>query len=116
MTKKNAENLLNYIPVPVVASKDGGDGNIVLLKPRFKPLWLRRLVVRLKQPDTLKIHLDQQGSQVWRLVDGHSTLGAIALKLPNEAGENNEGKLMRLVYFVRLLKENRLIKLDKFPS
>lgn len=107
------DNLLDYIPMPVIASKVGADGNIILLKPRFKPFWLRRIAKRLKQPDTLNIHLDIRGSRVWQHIDGCTTLGAIALKLPDDEDETRDGKLMRLAHFIRILDENDFIKLKK---
>ncbi|MCK5145713.1 PqqD family protein [bacterium] len=105
---------MDYVPIPLIASKEGGDGNVILLKPRFKAFWLRRLLIKTGRHDTLKIHLDGNGSRVWRLIDGSRTIEAIGLFMQNQPNESDEVKLSRLIYFVRTLMQNQFIRLQMF--
>ena len=104
-------NFLDWVPSVRVASKAGSEGHVIVLKPRFKAFWLRRLSLRLGRPDTLSIHLDEAGSRVWRLIDGRRTVEAMAKQLPDVEGETSEVKLSRLVTFLTQLRQNGLIEL-----
>jgi hypothetical protein len=85
--KKQPENYLTMIPVRKIIEFNEEDGKIDLLIPKFKHLtFLYNLFPKSKH---FKIHLDDLGSQVWRLIDGKRTVQEVC-SLLNEFLVRNE--------------------------
>jgi hypothetical protein len=60
-------------------------------------------------PGKSTLELDDIGNKVWSLCDGKKTLGEVAVYLDAEFGSQIEPVLPRLMTFMRLLHNNRLI-------
>jgi len=109
-------NLLDLVPVRVLASETGEDGLVCMLKPRFtNRLLVRYLVPRLSSPDA-RIDLDAFGSHVWERIDGAATVRDIGLSLREAFGEEVEPVFQRVGIFCRQLAANRFIRLTGWPE
>lgn len=73
-----------------------------------------RLCTRLfRRPERTYIELDELGVFVWQRCDGATDIQAIAGDMSARFGERAEPVLGRLVQFVRILVNNRLITLEQ---
>jgi hypothetical protein len=88
--KKQSENYLTKVPIRNTAEYNEDDGKIVLLIPKFKHVtFLNRLIPKSKSRH-FKIHLDDLGSQVWRLMDGTRTVQDICIHLAEYLDKNEK--------------------------
>jgi hypothetical protein len=62
-----------------------------------------------KVPRKSTMELDDIGNKVWSLCDGNKTLGDVAASLEVEFGSRIEPALPRLMTFMKMLHNNRLI-------
>ena len=109
-----------------------GNDNLLLMRPENSPnvtaeardgqlmLVVRRtgLLSRLctkwfHTPGATTIALDDYGSFVWQYCDGNYTVGEIAGAMREPFGCEAEPVLERLVVFLRMLANNRLVVLSK---
>src|SRR6266568_5703104 len=72
--KKQPENYLTFIPVRKIKEFSETEGKITLLIPKFKNEGLRKWLVPNHKSAHIKIHLDENGSNVWRLIDDRVTV------------------------------------------
>jgi hypothetical protein len=79
--KKKPQNYLTMIPVRNVQVFDDIEGKITLLIPKFKPVWLRKWLIPKHKSPHFRIHLDETGSHVWRLINGKQTIEKICLEM-----------------------------------
>jgi len=97
------------IPRPIVNFETAEEGLIVLLKPKFKnPLLIKHLLPRMKHPN-FKITLDENGTAVWKFIDGKRTALEIAELVEKELGEKIHPTYERLGRFLRMLKNGHFI-------
>ncbi|QKG83760.1 PqqD family protein [Kroppenstedtia pulmonis] len=76
-----------------------------LLVPRTG--WLERFSIRfMKQPDTIRVRLDDLGCFVVSRCDGKTTVSEIADELEGFFGEKAQPVLPRLVQYMRILEAN----------
>lgn len=102
--KKQPENLLQLRPVLKEGLRHSRIDQVnYLIIPRTN--FLERLSIRyFKQPAERKIHLDENGSFVVKLLDGEHTVAIIAEKIKAHFGEEAEPVLERLVKFLQILE------------
>ena len=55
----------------------GEDGEVVLRVPRRKSWWVSIVTAVFYVPDSKKVGLDELGSYVWNMLDGHTTVREI---------------------------------------
>jgi len=79
--KKKPQNYLTMIPVRNVQVFDDIEGKITLLIPKFKSVWLRKWLIPKHKSPHFRIHLDETGSHVWRLINGKQTVEKICLEM-----------------------------------
>lgn len=110
MLKKNkpVHNYLELTPVRLVQSNEEGDV-VILLEPKFKKAWLKKLVSPLKKSEFIKVKLDEFGSNTWKLIDGKKKVHEIAIELKNIFGEKIEPAELRLTKFLSSLMNNDYI-------
>jgi hypothetical protein len=110
MKKSPESNLLDYIPVQLVAWQENTETNlIVLLKPKFNNKILKKYFLpQLKNPN-FRVNLDEYGSRVWKLIDGSRTVLQIAENLEETFGESVEPVYERVGNFMRSLENNKFI-------
>ncbi|NPV87902.1 PqqD family protein [Coprothermobacteraceae bacterium] len=98
--KKNA---LDIVPVkrPFIHTLE--ENGVVKLKI-YRNKWWDKLMHRIfKTPLEVTIDLDEIGSEVWRLIDGHKTIREIGQQLEANLGEKAQPTYPRLLTFVKYL-------------
>ena len=107
--EKRKTNLLDLIPVRNIDWKKEKEGQIVLLKPKFKnPILAKHFLPRLKNP-YYKIKLDDVGSSLWELCNGNLTVEELAKCMKDKFGDKIEPLYDRLSLFLQSLERNRFI-------
>ena len=97
------------IPRPLVNFEIAEEGLAVLLKPKIKnPFLAKHLLPRMKHPN-FKIKLDENGTAVWKLIDGKRTALEIAESVEKELGDKIHPTYERLGRFLRMLKNGHFI-------
>ena len=107
---KNKENFLEKIPVK--NSKIGwstDENGIVTLEIENKGVFNRIAQKLLKKPKITYIHLDENGSFVWPLIDGEKDIVAIGKEVKEHFGEKAFPLYERLSQFFRILKTYKFI-------
>jgi len=103
-------NLLDLIPKKILEDEQSEDGNVTVLKPKFKNMLMFKYVIpKLKSP-FYKVKLDEFGSYVWKLMDGKLTIEEIGRKLQENFNEDIEPVYERLSIFIQSLQRYRFIK------
>ena len=109
MTPFPDEAFLALVPVPVVASEEGPEGTLVLIRPKIlsaRWTWLLRM---MKKP-AYRVKLDARGTAVWRACDGQHTVAqvvaAVAEAFPEEADTT-----VRTALFIRELARGQFLTL-----
>ncbi|HPZ10120.1 MAG TPA: PqqD family protein [Candidatus Eremiobacteraeota bacterium] len=107
------ENILNFKPVK------SGYVNCVKKKGKFFLEISRDTVIDrfcqkfFKVPGKSTLELDDIGKKVWTLCDGKRTLEEVASSLQEEFGSRIEPAIPRLVTFMKMLYQNRLITWER---
>jgi len=107
---KNA-NLLELTPMRLHQNETGEDGRIVLLVPKFKNADLGRFMLGHRATH-FRVKLDEMGSEVWNVIDGHSKVADLILKLQDkwkETPEKTDELERRFAAFLGQLYDNRYI-------
>ena len=108
--RKEKINLLDTVPFGRKdITTEWIDGLAVLVYPRFRQRWLRRLFSPYFSP-YLHVALEEHGTAVWRLVDGTRTVGEIIALLAPHFG-NAEDYGSRVAAFFLQLHKGGLIRL-----
>ena len=105
----NTQNALDLIPFTLCESVQGDADRITLIVPRFKQEWLLKLIRKLKRSETVKVHLDDIGSRVWREIDGKRNIEQIGNLIDAKEGETEQQKYERLSAFMMILHRNQFI-------
>lgn len=107
--KKPDINLLDLVPKRLIEHEVGDDQLVILHAPRFKTMWLRKLIEpRLKRP-FLKVNLDEIGTDVWLHIDGIRDIKEIADIMKEKFKEKIEPCYDRLGMFMTQLERSRFI-------
>jgi hypothetical protein len=114
MLKKHRKqvNYLDMVPVRNVQEFKEEEGKVTLLVPKFRHAWMLRWLVPAKRSRHFRIHLDEMGSRVWRLIDGRKNTGQIcdALGIADEAGGQADNLIeLRVTKFLSQLYKSRFI-------
>jgi hypothetical protein len=102
-------NLLALRPVRNVQWEKSPEGRVVLIVPKFRNRLLVRVLVPLLKRPTMKLTLDEIGSDVWSLCDGETDVGTIAKRLAEKHGEQTDPGYERLARFFKALERERLV-------
>lgn len=107
--KKTQINMYDVVPHSLVKHDNSQDGNVILLKPKFRnPFLTKYIIPRLKKP-FFKITLDDVGSFIWSKIDGSRNAVEISEELEKEFGEKIQPANERLGLFLAMLKKAELI-------
>ena len=111
--KKQQPNYLDMIPVrnPEITWTTDENG-IVTLEIENKGVANRIAQKLLKKPKITYIHLDENGSFVWPLIDGEKTVMDIAQLVDAHFGEAAKPLYERLVKFFQILESYHFAKLQ----
>lgn len=110
MARKKRDNFLDYVPVhnPKHEWTADGDGRVTVhmlhdgAYDRIAQRFFRR-------PRVSRIDLDEQGSFVWRMIDGRRSVGEIAGLVGERFGAAAEPLYDRLTEYMSILYNNGFI-------
>lgn len=99
------------IPVHNVSEFTHEGEKITLHVPKFKSGWMMKWLIPRRKSTHFRIHLDETGSRVWKLIDGVSDTGEICRKMSESLpeGTEKEDTELRVTEFLRQLFKNRFI-------
>lgn len=104
INKKTSENYLEKIPLRNPEIKWTADENgIVTLQVENKGVANKIAQKLLKKPEISYIHLDENGSFVWPLIDGERDIIAIGELVEEHFGEKANPLYERLAKFFQIL-------------
>lgn len=79
--------------------------------------WANRIAQKLfKRPKVSYVHLDENGSFIWPLIDGKADITAIGVKVKEHFGEKAEPLYERLAQFFRILDSYHFIVWRYIPE
>ena len=108
---KAKENYLDKIPQRnEVFSWYKDENGIVTIEVENKGLFNRIAQKLLKKPKVTKVHLDENGSFIWPLLDGEMTVSQIAQKVLEHFGEKANPLYERLIKYLGILESYKFIK------
>ena len=108
--KLENSNYLNLIPVRNNNIEWSADENgIVTLKVENKGVFNRITQKLLNKPKFSYIHLDENGSFVWPLIDGEKDITAIGKLVDEHFGEKSHPLYERLFKFFKILYSYKFI-------
>ncbi len=105
MKKLNNENYLERVPsrkCDIVYSAD--KSGIVTLEIENKGVFNRLAQKLLKKPRISYIHLDENGSFVWQILDGKKTITEIGNEVYKKFGEEANPLYERLAQYISILE------------
>ena len=102
-------NLYELVPTQRRESRERADGNVEVLIPRYGDNPVGRLLKYVFSNKPVKVELDDVGTRVWRLCDGHRNVREIGQSLQGEFGERLEPLYDRLGEFLKQMKRAGLI-------
>lgn len=112
MKKKQSRNFLELSPVrcPGIRWEQGTDGQITLFIPHNG--WMDKAAQKLfGKPAVTQVHMDEQGSFLWPLLDGSRTVEQLAALQKEKFGEAVEPLYPRIVKFFQIMEANGFITL-----
>ena len=90
--------------MPVLLSDSLEEGGlVVVLAPRFQNRLGKGLVTLSRRSQTVRVRLDEFGSEAWRAIDDERTVGEIADLMRARFGDRAEPAEERLAEFLRRL-------------
>lgn len=113
---KTHNNLLEYIPVkanPYIDEKREENSNITLVIKRQGKLDKLLLKIFRKAHKELYVHLDEIGSYTWENIDGKRTVYELAKEFMTSYSVEEIEALNRMGTFIRILNNNKFIRLIK---
>jgi hypothetical protein len=106
------KNLLDFVVVredrPEWRTTEAGLTQIIIPRDGLMDRFVRLL--RRSTPRSFTVDLDEFGSFVWEAIDDRRTVFEIGILLKERFGAKVEPVYERLALFLRILKNNRLIR------
>lgn len=110
-TYEGKVSLLDAVPVRcghITTEREGE--HVVLAYPRFKYEWMRRFLLPKGMSPDIHVKLEEHGTAVWNLIDGHRTVREIiSLLAAHFEGEDNYAS--RVTTYVMQLGKDGFIQL-----
>lgn len=106
------ENFLLYKPLRKIQNWEANDEKVKLIFEHNKPIerFIRRFT---KKSEFRDIELDEMGSLVWKLCDGHKTVYDIALDMVKKFDDSEQNAIDRLIIFLKYLSRKEWITFEK---
>ncbi len=108
MTKRGP-NLLDLIPERTKPFRDEEDGTVTVLIPRFGDGRAGRFLQKFVGKSPICLHLDEIGTEAWRLCDGRRSVYEIGGCLQRKFGDRIEPVYERLGVYFRQMKRAGVI-------
>lgn len=105
------EEVLNAYPVrnQLITWEEEENGEISLVVPQKKSLWIKIVARLFSVPDKRVIVLDEVGAFVWKLCDGKHTIDLVVRRLRNEYSLTYKEAETSLLTYLRQLAKRGLI-------
>lgn len=114
MAKKQKENYLEKIPVRNEKFRFTEDENgLITIEIDNKGVFNRLLQRIAKKPKVSYIHLDENGSFVWKQIDGKRDIIEIGEKVEEHFGDASHPVYERLVKYFSMLQNAGFIEFKK---
>lgn len=110
-TKKNKNYLENIPMIKEGLEFSADEKGIVTLHVENKGIVKRITQLMLRKPKVSHIHLDENGSFAWLLIDGKRSILDIGEPVKEHFGEAAEPLYPRLAQFFKILEANKFIEL-----
>jgi hypothetical protein len=108
------EAFLALVPIQVLASEPGEQGNLILLRPKIlSPRWAW-LLGMMKKP-TFRVKLDGRGTTVWQACDGERTVAQVVQTVAETFPEEPD-TTQRTALFIRELALGGFVRLEAGPG
>lgn len=112
-TNKLPPNYLENIPVRKITDwETGDDGNITLLIQN-KGVFNFIAQKLFKKPKVSQVHLDENGSFVWSIIDGERNISELADDVDKKFGEAAHPLYERLAKFFQILESYGFVEFKK---
>ncbi|NOZ62063.1 MAG: PqqD family protein [Calditrichaeota bacterium] len=109
-----AVNLLDLVPKRLLQFQENEDGNVTILKPKYRNKLMQKYVLpRMKKPH-FKVNLDEYGSFVWKQIDGEKTVEEIGKQLKENFSEKIDPVYERLSVFIHSLVRYKFIEFKNY--
>ena len=82
----------------------------IVLSVKNNGILNRILQKTIQKPEISYIRLDKIGSHIWKLLDGNNSVRDIGISIEKEFSESVFPLYDRLITFLLILKENKLIR------
>jgi len=105
-------NFLHITPVRAMESMVTEEGKVDVLLPRFTSRFWSDVYRQTKKGEFITIHLDANGSLIWQLIDGMTSVEAICSKVSDQNPDkfsSLEDAEKRVTQFLSLLYQQRYI-------
>lgn len=109
------DNFLEYVPERAIEWALDEKTRVYLIKEKSKNRMIRRLIDWFGRSQFFHIHLDEIGSEAWKLADGNLPLLEISRRLREKLGVRIEPAEERVARFFAMLKKNGFVDLQKRP-
>lgn len=110
--KNNSKiNILDAVPVRSEHVRtEYKDECVVLAFPRFKHKWMERWFLPKRMSPYIRVTLEEKGTAVWQLIDGHRTVRELTLSLA-ETFKGEDDLDARISTYILQLHKDGFIKL-----
>lgn len=105
------DNFLEFIPERAIEWALDEKGRVYLIKEKSKNRIIRRLIDWFGRSRFFHIHLDEIGSEAWKIADGNLSLLEISRHLREKLGGRIEPAEDRVARFFAMLKKNGFVNL-----
>jgi hypothetical protein len=102
-------NYLALRPVAHHRHETNEEGNLFVIVPKFKNKWLIKFLVPPGKSPHFRIKLDEQGSAVWKCIDGKRNVEEICKMVTQQLGEKIQPAEERVTKFLSLLYKQGFI-------
>lgn len=108
----NEKKALEQVPVvnESIGTVFNDNGLVTITYPRYKKQWQIKFLLPKKRENVVKLDFDENGSAVWKLIDGKRNVGQILDEL-QELAQGQEQFAARVMVFLQSLVQNDLIKI-----
>lgn len=118
--KKNRESQINYldlIPQQAESLRWHKDiKNRVILEVENTGLFNTIAQKVFSKPRFTKVHLDEQGSFIWPLIDGERSISDLASYVKEQFGESAEPLYPRIVKYFQIMESYHFVKFLNMPE
>lgn len=110
LVAKEKINILDVIPYKSEHLTTEQEGNLsVIAFPRFKYEWMNRFLLPKGMSPHIRVRLEEYGTEVWKLIDGHRTVQEI-IDLLADYFDNEENYGQRIATYIVQLNKDGFVK------